>query len=735
MDKQNFFSLRFSSPAFMRVVVCIVLWWCFAVPLRCADTLGMPLSTSTSRTKITTVAPVTALTADKGSLMLGASCLYLADSSKTLTLRDVLTPETLARFQRSTQDIPSFGLVKPTYWFLMHVRNTAPKFDDWLLEIAYPPLDSVEVFTHDSAGGWSSVVMGDLMPFSQRLVKTRTYVVPLQLHDTLVHTIIIRVNTESSMQMPMILRHSVQFAEATTRTELVYGLFFGVMLALVLYNGFLYVSLRSLYYAFYTFYITASALYLVVLNGYALQYIWNDSPRFVNYLNVGMVGLVIFSLALFAREFLRLRRFAPLMAKALMVAMAGGLAVAFAGIFLPYRLGVQVGVIVNFITITLVVVSGALVWKRGNSSARYFFIAVSFFLSGNIIFVLKTIGFLPSNAFTNHIVEIGLAVEGLLFAFALAERYRQFRIEKEDAQKEALRIEQEAKAHLEGKVQERTTELAKTNDEMQRQMVILNDQAIEIEMTNVELQEKNLLLEGLNREKNEFLGVAAHDLKNPLQTIIMNTSMIRRYAERMSEQQRDELLDRVEETSRRMHDIIEKLLDANAIESGTIELKSESVALAREVRSLVQDYIPKAATKNITLHLDVQNENLCALADKNRIMQVVENLLSNAIKFSPHNKNVYVRITKDELPTSHKPALCLAIQDEGPGLSDDDKEKLFGKFARLSARPTGGEHSTGLGLSIVKKLIEAMHGEIWCDSELGKGATFAFRLPSADNNK
>jgi signal transduction histidine kinase len=229
------------------------------------------------------------------------------------------------------------------------------------------------------------------------------------------------------------------------------------------------------------------------------------------------------------------------------------------------------------------------------------------------------------------------------------------------------------------------------------------------------------------------LGVAAHDLKNPLQTIIMNTSMIRRYAERMSDEQRDELLDRVEETSRRMHDIIEKLLDANAIESGTIELKSESVALAREVRSLVQDYMPKAAAKNITLHFEVQNENLCALADKNRTIQVVENLLSNAIKFSPLGKNVYVRMMTDELPTSHKPALCLAIQDEGPGLSDDDKEKLFGKFARLSARPTGGEHSTGLGLSIVKKLIEAMHGEIWCDSELGKGATFAFRLPSADS--
>ena len=600
--------------------------------------------------------------------------------------------------------------------------------DDWLLEIAYPPLDTVEVFTHDSSGTWSSVVMGDMMPFSVRPVKTRTYVVPLALHDTLARTIIVRVNTESSMQMPMILRHSAQFAESTARTELVYGLFFGIMLALMLYNGFLYASLRSLYYAFYIIYMAASTLYLVVLNGFAQQYLWNDSPRFINYLNVGMVGMVIFSLALFAREFLRLRRFAPQMAKALLVAMAGGLAVAGLGIVLPYQLAVQIGVVVNFITITLVVVSGALVWKRGNSSARYFFIAVSFFLLGNIIFVLKTIGFLPSNIFTNHIVEIGLAIEGLLFAFALAERYRQFRIEKEAAQREALRIEQEAKTQLEGKVEERTNELAKTNAEMQRQMVILNDQAVEIEMTNVELQEKNLLLEGLNREKNEFLGVAAHDLKNPLQTIIMNTSMIRRYAERMSEEQQTELLDRIEETSRRMHDIIEKLLDSNAIESGKIVLHNASIPLVSEVRNLVQDYQHKATAKNITLHFTSEREDLCVFADKHRTAQVIENLLSNAIKFSPHGKNVFVRLTNDEASPHH---IRLDIQDEGPGLSTADKEKLFGKFTRLSARPTGGEHSTGLGLSIVKKLVEAMHGEIWCDSELGNGATFCVRLPSA----
>ena len=298
----------------MRIVVCVVLLWCSTFCLSSADdALVRPAKTqqisapSLSMTEAVASPPIH-LTPAVSGIVLGTSCFYLADSTKALTLNDILSPSTLSRFKRSTETIPSFGLVKPTYWFLIRVQNTTPTVDDWLLEIAYPPLDTVEVFTHDSSGTWSSVVMGDMMPFSVRPVKTRTYVVPLALHDTLARTIIVRVNTESSMQMPMILRHSAQFAESTARTELVYGLFFGIMLALMLYNGFLYASLRSLYYAFYIIYMAASTLYLVVLNGFAQQYLWNDSPRFINYLNVGMVGMVIFSLALFAREFLQIGR-------------------------------------------------------------------------------------------------------------------------------------------------------------------------------------------------------------------------------------------------------------------------------------------------------------------------------------------------------------------------------------------------------------------------------------------
>jgi signal transduction histidine kinase len=164
------------------------------------------------------------------------------------------------------------------------------------------------------------------------------------------------------------------------------------------------------------------------------------------------------------------------------------------------------------------------------------------------------------------------------------------------------------------------------------------------------------------------------------------------------------------------------------------------------VQTIVHDYQEKAALKNILLYAEGTETQHYALADGNIVQEVLDNLVSNAVKYSPHGKRVWVSVVSDEsnlterlsssealasgLITDAYACLLLTVRDEGQGLTEEDKGRLFGKFARLSAQPTGGEHSTGLGLSIVKKLVEAMHGRVWCESELGKGATFVVELPS-----
>lgn len=238
------------------------------------------------------------------------------------------------------------------------------------------------------------------------------------------------------------------------------------------------------------------------------------------------------------------------------------------------------------------------------------------------------------------------------------------------------------------------------------------------------LSAANARLQEMNAQKNEFIGIAVHDLKNPLSGIAALAETVRD----LSDIERCDVelyMDKIIDSSNRMFGLIKSFLNVNAIEQGAlrIDLTPANISLITLMAS--QNYILKAKAKAITLHID-SGEDLYGIADESALVQVLDNLISNAIKFSSCGKSVFVRVRSNE----H--SIYIEVQDEGQGISQEDKKKLFGKFARLSARPTAGESSTGLGLSIVKSMVEAMNGKIWCESECGQGATFIVELPIAE---
>lgn len=251
-------------------------------------------------------------------------------------------------------------------------------------------------------------------------------------------------------------------------------------------------------------------------------------------------------------------------------------------------------------------------------------------------------------------------------------------------------------------------------------------QKSQIESVNNELHQQNIYLEELNKEKNEFLGIAAHDLKNPLSGIILNAESIIRYGDYMKPEQKDKTVQSMLATARRMKTIITNLLDINAVESGRLTVHLQQLDVTKTIHEIVDSFHVTAEKKGITIHYDVIKQ-YCVFVDTTLFHEVIENIISNAVKYSPLEKNVY--ITVDETFREHNSFIRIAVKDEGPGLTDDDKQKLFGKFQRLSAQPTGGEHSSGLGLAIVKKLVEAMNGTIYCESIYGQGATFIVEFP------
>ncbi len=242
-------------------------------------------------------------------------------------------------------------------------------------------------------------------------------------------------------------------------------------------------------------------------------------------------------------------------------------------------------------------------------------------------------------------------------------------------------------------------------------------------------------LSRLNEEKNEFMGIAAHDLRNPLSAIKGYAEMVVEDGESLVHggvsnipacgRELQENGQRIGDTAARMAEMVQNLLDANRIERGEMKLDLKLTDLCPSLNQVIETQRPRATAKQQTVHLESDAAPVMALADPNVTVQVLENLVSNAVKYSPPDRDIFVRLK------SGAENVRVEVRDQGPGLSAEDQKKLFGKFARLSAKPTGGEHSTGLGLSIVKKMVEAMKGRVWCESEPGKGATFIVEFAKA----
>jgi len=245
----------------------------------------------------------------------------------------------------------------------------------------------------------------------------------------------------------------------------------------------------------------------------------------------------------------------------------------------------------------------------------------------------------------------------------------------------------------------------------------------QIEKQKEEILIQNDSLTTLNEEKNHLISIVAHDIRNPLASAATFANLLRSDAELLSDDH-NEYVTYLLRSLNRMTDLVTRILDVKTIEDKTLAVKPIKFNIREEMEDLLESQREKIENKHLKL-IDEIDDTVCIL-DQGLFRQIAENLLTNAIKFSPEEKRIWVKLRKEDK------TLKLEIRDEGPGFTRKDMDKLFGKFQQLSAKPTGGESSTGLGLSIVKKFTDSMKGKVKCDPgdpRAGKGATFFVELP------
>lgn len=400
---------------------------------------------------------------------------YLEDPSRELTIADVSKPELASRFATppTAADL-NFGYSSSAYWLRFSVLPRDGASREWLLEIGYPSLDSVELFAPDAAGGFGRFQAGDLQPFASRPYSHRNLVFPVNFAPRQEQTFYMRVVSDGNLTVPAALWTTEGLHRSDQRSYALLALYYGALIALAAYNLLLFFSIRDRRYLEYVAFAASMVVGQASLNGFGNQFLWPDWPQWGNAaFPAGMAAAGFFG-ALFTRSFLETRRTAPGLDKAILVWVALFAVSAVAPFVAPYRFAAILVSLAGLSFSAIAVAGGVICSLRGYPGARYFLLAWTVLLLGVAVLAMRNFGWITTNEFTSHAMQIGSALEMLLLSFALADRINAMRHEKDQAQAQALVAQQTMvetlqrnELELERRVAQRTRELADANARLQ----------------------------------------------------------------------------------------------------------------------------------------------------------------------------------------------------------------------------------------------------------------------------
>jgi two-component system, sensor histidine kinase LadS len=377
---------------------------------------------------------------------------YRHDPTSANSAEDAFRLAAAGEFAPLPSGKTAFGFQRGAYWFHARLLNRNPDEPRWMLVQEYALSDRIEVFLKYPDGRIARYASGDHLPFAERSIPYRHPNFRLDLPVDQAVELLVRVESQSSMQVPLDLYTPAEFTSMSRDAQFVMGLYYGILLALFTYNLVLWLSLRDSSYFWYLFHISAFGLVLFTLNGFAYEYLWPASPWFADKAVPLSICLALIGMQQFARTFLELPQRLPWGNRISLAVIGFFLLLGIASFWLPYRLSTPIASRAVLVGVLWIVVATFIVMRRGYAPARLFLLAWAMFLLGTSIFTLLAFGLVPKNLLTEYGVQLGSALEMLLLSIALGYRYASLRNENE-------RIVGEANLQLERKVAQRTQEV------------------------------------------------------------------------------------------------------------------------------------------------------------------------------------------------------------------------------------------------------------------------------------
>ncbi|OJJ20957.1 hypothetical protein BKI52_10280 [marine bacterium AO1-C] len=446
--------------------------------------------------------PLLLNTQSSGIELNGQTLSYYEDATGKLSFSQIQTQQ----FNPVTRKRNSFGSSSSVFWFRFQLKNVDNTHKKWWLEIGHPLLDHIQLYTRQNKA-WKKRTMGDMLPFNERPVYSRNFVVPIEFTDSLVHTYYLKVQSTSTLQVPLTIYTPAAFHQKQDDEQLFFGIYYGILLVVALYNLILYSSLRERSYLLYMLFIVFAILFNLSLDGHDYQYLWPKWPQFSSNSAILFGGVAGFFLLMYANYFLETKKYAAKLEKTLL-ALAGANLLNGLMALVEISLATKLMPIVFITSFPLMIFTATICYRRGMVAARFFLLAWTLLGLGVTAYSLTTANLIPSNNWTMNAARISLILAVMLLSRALADRYRQYKSEKDNAQQKILEMQLEANEKLEKKVVERTKEIQFKSDEILTQNEELQQQQEEIIAQNEFIEETHDKLKQQSKKTKESIRAA-----------------------------------------------------------------------------------------------------------------------------------------------------------------------------------------------------------------------------------
>lgn len=621
-------------------------------------------------------------------LSLGQSLEVFEDVRGTSTIEDITSPALSGSFIRHGEDVFGAGYSRSAYWIRLDLAyrpktGIGPK--SWLLELSYPPLDRYDIYAPDAQGVYRLAQrMGDTLPFSSRLIRHSSYLYPLSFAPGETKRLYLRVESQGSVQAPLVLWTTRAFIEAEPARVYLLGIIYGVLLVMMLYNLLIFLSVRDPSYLYHIFYVGSFGCYLLSINGTGSEYLWPDSPRWANIATPFFVGMAGIFGSQFTRHFLQTRQYS----RRIDLCMKGLILLAclcvLTSLSCDYATAMRLATLLALIFIFVVFTAGIRAWFDGMRTARYFIIAWSIFLLGGLANILMVAGLLPYNFLTVYASQIGSALEVALLSLALADRINAMREER-----------------------------ARILEESRRALERLNEE-----------------LANSNRLKDEFLATVTHELRTPMNGVIGSLELIQTQPMTVELEQYHQS---ASESARAMMRMVDDILTLTELRAGKQVARRVPFSLHGLFDSLRTRYTPSAEAKRLAFQVEIDPALPDTLeGDAPKLARALGHLIENAIKFT-HEGSVTVRVQAhpDAQADAYRQPLLIEVVDTGIGFTPEQSEQLYQRFHQLDGSLTRRYGGLGIGLALCRKLIHLLGGTLSHSSQVGTGSRFrmAITLP------